>query len=119
MKSILVALVITLPLFADYSCTSAGSDIEQYSREYDDALDEYENAITQDDKESAYDDMQAAKENLDSAVNSALTNCENSQIYFIVNLRNENTALKKENKQLKIYIQHLQEKISLLSRKQK
>lgn len=100
-RYILIVLILSSILVADYSCTSAGSDIEQYSEAYDDALEEYESANTKDDKESARDDMESAKSNLDDAVGSALMSCENSNMRIMVQLMNNNKSLEKENKLLR------------------
>ncbi len=106
-RSLVVVLMVMSSAYADYSCTTAGADIERYSKAYDDALEEYENASDSDEKESAMDDARYAKSNLDFAVSSALRSCENSTTRMIGELLNENKSLKNRNNQLQQQINNL------------
>ena len=106
MKKIIVLLIVTNFVYGDYMCQSAGADVEQYSREYDNSVDEYEDADA-DDKEDARDELEDKKEDVDrkksnlmDATSDVFSYCKSSEILIMGQLLQENKKLKKQVKKL-------------------
>ena len=114
MKIVIVILIMISFVYGDYNmCQSAGADVEEYSRKYDNLLDEYENALAEytdadaEDKEDARDELEEKKEELDrekrnlmDATSDVFNYCKSSELLIMSQLLQENKKLKKQIKKL-------------------